>query len=148
MRCSAEYSRRKQRIDPLAEVSGESGSLRSAEHAGIAAATKAAHPRRRATERSAATIRTPNESIADLLSLRSGRTWQALDGTGARSQRSPVWIEARTSRWRPDRDYPLAGGIGFGTSAGIEIPRIANAIGKAAAQRNAMNQNARGPNAR
>jgi hypothetical protein len=70
-----------------------------------------------------------------------------LDGTEARSQRSPVWIEARTSRWRPDRDYPLAGGIGFGTSAGIEIPRIANAIGKAAAQRNAMNQNARGPNA-
>ena len=63
------------------------------------------------------------------------------------SQRSPVWIETRTSRWRPDRDYPLAGGIGFGTSAGIEILRIANAIGKAAAQRSAMNQNARGPNA-
>src|SRR6202453_1266753 len=81
MRCSAEYSRRKQRIDPLAEVSGESGSLSSADHAGIAAATIAAHPRRRATERSAATIRTPNEFIADLLSLRSGRTWQALDGT-------------------------------------------------------------------
>src|ERR1700677_1108078 len=111
MRCSAEYSRRKQRIDPLAEVSGESGSLSSADHAGIAAATIAAHPRRRATERSAATIRTPNEFIADLLSLRSGRTWQALDGTGARSQRSPVWVRSRTSLRLADRDSPIAGGL-------------------------------------
>jgi hypothetical protein len=45
------------------------------------------------------------------------------------------------------RDYRGAGWIGFDPVAFIEIPRIANAIGNAAAQSSAMTQNARGPRA-
>jgi hypothetical protein len=45
------------------------------------------------------------------------------------------------------RDYQVAGGIGFDPDASIEILRIANAIGNAAAQSSAMTQNARGPSA-
>jgi hypothetical protein len=45
------------------------------------------------------------------------------------------------------RDYGGAGRIGSDPHEGIEILRIGKAIGNAAAQRSAMNQNARGPNA-
>jgi hypothetical protein len=45
------------------------------------------------------------------------------------------------------RNYRGAGSIGSGPSALLEIPRIANAIGNAAAQSSAMTQNAFGPNA-
>jgi hypothetical protein len=45
------------------------------------------------------------------------------------------------------RNYRGAGWIGFDPDALIEIPRIANAIGNAAAQSSAMIQNARGPRA-
>jgi hypothetical protein len=45
------------------------------------------------------------------------------------------------------RDYQGAGWIGLDPDALIEIPRIANAIGNAAAQSSAMTQNARGPRA-
>jgi hypothetical protein len=43
--------------------------------------------------------------------------------------------------------YRGAGWIGFDPDAWIEIPRIANAIGYAAAQSSAMTQNAHGPRA-
>jgi hypothetical protein len=45
------------------------------------------------------------------------------------------------------RDYRGACSVGFDPDALIEIPRIANAIGNAAAQSSAMTQNARGPSA-
>jgi hypothetical protein len=45
------------------------------------------------------------------------------------------------------RHYRGVGWIGFDPDALVGIPRIANAIGNAAAQSSAMNQNARGPNA-
>jgi hypothetical protein len=45
------------------------------------------------------------------------------------------------------RDYRGAGSIVSDPDAFIEIPRIANAIGNAAAQSSAMTQNARGPSA-
>jgi hypothetical protein len=45
------------------------------------------------------------------------------------------------------RPYRGAGWIGFGPDAFIEILRIANAMGNAAAQSSAMTQNARGPSA-
>jgi hypothetical protein len=45
------------------------------------------------------------------------------------------------------RDYQGAGWIGFDPDGLIEILRIANAIGKAAAQSSAMTQNPRGPRA-
>jgi hypothetical protein len=44
-------------------------------------------------------------------------------------------------------DYQVAGWIGFDPDRLIEILRIANAIGNAAAQSSAMAQNARGPSA-
>jgi hypothetical protein len=58
------------------------------------------------------------------------------------------WETRRQQRsaMRP-RDYRGAGWIGFDPDALIEIPRIANAIGNAAAQSSAMTQNARGPSA-
>jgi len=59
--------------------------------------------------------------------------------TGALRRQQP-------SAMRP-RDYQVAGGIGFDPDASIEILRIANAIGNAAAQSSAMTQNARGPSA-
>jgi hypothetical protein len=45
------------------------------------------------------------------------------------------------------RDYRGVDYIGFDPDALIEIPRIPNAIGNAAAQSRAMTQNARGPSA-
>jgi hypothetical protein len=45
------------------------------------------------------------------------------------------------------RDYQGTDSIGFDTDALIEVPRIENAIGNAAAQSSAMTQNARGPSA-
>lgn len=45
------------------------------------------------------------------------------------------------------RSYRGARWIGLDSDALIEIPRIAKAIGNAAAQSRAMTQNARGPNA-
>jgi hypothetical protein len=44
-------------------------------------------------------------------------------------------------------NYRGAGSIGFDPDGLIEILRIANAIGNAAAQSSAMTQNARGPSA-
>jgi hypothetical protein len=45
------------------------------------------------------------------------------------------------------RNYRGAGWIGFDPGALAGSPRIANAIGNAAAQSSAMTQNARGPRA-
>jgi len=52
-----------------------------------------------------------------------------------------------TEKPRPARNYGGAGWIGSDPFEGIEILRIVNAIGNAAAQSSAMTQNARGPSA-
>jgi hypothetical protein len=50
--------------------------------------------------------------------------------------------------WRPlARDYRVIDRTGFEPDALVEILRITNAIGNAAAQSSAMTQNARGPSA-
>ena len=66
-----------------------------------------------------------------------------------RPEVKPLWYCASVAAQdaRLARDYGDVGSIGSGPDALIGIPRIANAIGNAAAQSSAMNQKARGPNA-
>jgi hypothetical protein len=62
----------KQSIEPLADVSGDSGSSRSAESAGMVPASTPAKPTLKASKRSATPVRTSTDaSIADLSKLRS-----------------------------------------------------------------------------
>ena len=77
-----------------------------------------------------------------------------LEGTATQRSRSHssivkrrVGSRVRTPWRRLARDYRGADWNEFDPDALIEILRIANAIGNAAAQRSAMTQNARGPSA-
>ena len=84
--------------------------------------------------------------------IRSGRSVSSRSSgaetnpdNGPRTAMSAFYVDF--SRLLGPSDYQGAGSIGFDLDALIEILRIANAIGNAAAQSSAMTQNARGPRA-